>query len=256
MLEISGYLRKWSEVSRKLPSVEQEKFQSGVCQFVEYMTGRKDLEYQGAVDVLRDLAGKRSNQWSILHNEMKEKDSEITRQKQIITCLEYRHVLENLPNKSCSHFVAKGDSATSRWKETWKLAVELKLDNMISDHIISRNPSQPGTTPPAPPSRLRPLLQRDFDFWASKRLAKASIPAPGVSTTSSPLLVQHYQPPYVEWSIYQRGATLYNELSSTIHGYGEFYETDESSWAKSDRLIFGWLRPNVNPGFEVDWDQE
>lgn len=143
-----------------------------MCLFVEFMTGRKDLGYQGAIDFLRDLAVKRSNQWSILYKKIEENDSEITRQKQIITCLEYRHVLENLPNKNCSHVVAKGYSATSVWKETWKLAVELELEDMIRGYINSRNPSQPGTIPPAPTSRLRPLLQSDFDFWASKRLPK------------------------------------------------------------------------------------
>lgn len=49
---------------------------------------------------------------------------------------------------------------------------------------------------------------------------------------------------------------MYNELSSTIHRYGKSYKVDENVWAKSDRLIFEWLKPDIDAVGEVNWDRE
>ena len=39
---------------------------------------------------------------------------------------------------------------------------------------------------------------------------------------------------------------MYNELSKTIHGYGDSYAINKSNWAESDGLILEWLKPSPN----------
>ena len=73
----------------------------------------------------------KNEQFKSLYGEIEKRQTEITLQ-----CLEYRQVLENLPNRKCEAITKKGTDATSLWKATWKLATEIELENMIKDHII------------------------------------------------------------------------------------------------------------------------
>lgn len=257
LTDISSLLAKWFKNPRLL-SAEQDKFQSNVCLFVEAKTGRKGLNFQQGIQMLREMSVVKNEQFKILYEEIEKQRTEITLQQQIITCLEYRHVLKNLPNRKHEVIVKKDTDATSLWKVTWKLAVESELENMIKDHIIS-NIQEPGSGSQSDhtSSSFRPLIQRDFNYWANKKLSQAtSLEGSHPGTKHDLFHLRRYNPLYHEWSIYQRGLTLYNELSSTIHQYGKSYKVYENNWAKSDRLIFKWLKPDINTIEEVNWDRE
>ena len=207
---------------------------------------------------LRETSVVKNEQFKILYEEIEKQRTEITLQRHIITCLEYRQALENLPNRKCEAITKKGTDATSLWKAMWKLATEIELENMIKDHIILETPelaSEPLSKLSS--SRLRPLIKRDFDYWASKKLGQATsleVARPGIRHDLPHL--RRYNPPYQDWSVYQRGLTMYNELSSTIHRYGKSYKVHENVWAISDRLIFEWLKPDIDSVGEVNWDRE
>jgi len=106
-------------------------------------------------------------------------------QQQIITCLEYRHAIEELPNvtSSLQNPPRLTDGHAGAWKKKWRLAVECELNVMIRLHIdppltkpatvaspgSSKDASSGNTdrvVPPAARSVLRQLLQYDFDKWA------------------------------------------------------------------------------------------
>ncbi|MCJ1457880.1 hypothetical protein MMC28_008249 [Mycoblastus sanguinarius] len=203
---ISNLVNQWSKDSRLL-SVEQNKFQFNICLFVEAKTGRKGLEYREAIQILREMSFVKNEQSKILYKAIEDQRTEIALQQQIITCLEYRHVLESLPQKDFPIMTALAgtNSGTGAWQKTWRLAVEYELDKMLVDYIkppppaiapakstitappaagtlgtgatsstsatLSAN-STTSLTPSKSPPSLRALLQSDFDGWAkgSKQL--------------------------------------------------------------------------------------
>ena len=205
--EISGLIDAWSKDSRLL-SVEQDKFQFNTCRFVEVKTGRKGVKYREAGRILREISFVKNEQSKILYEAIEKQRTEIALQQQIVTCLEYRHVLECLPQKRFPAMVKLPgtDSGTGAWQKMWRLAVEDELDRMIEGYINSTGPALPppstkkvspqagvsatgatssatimvskgpplGSTHSKKPPSLRALLQSDFDHWSkgSSQLAK------------------------------------------------------------------------------------
>lgn len=199
-------VKSWSEDSRLL-SAEQDKFQSNLCLFVEAKTGRKGLRYGEAIQFLREMSFTKNEQSKILYEAIEKQHTTIALQQQIITCLEYRHVLESLPKKNSSAMTALTgtNSGSGAWQKTWKFAVEDELEKMMTEYITAKGASQPApsatnaSTTPAPsaagpsatgapssapailppsssthssvnsatPPSLRALLQSDFNNWAS-----------------------------------------------------------------------------------------
>lgn len=239
-------------------SEEQDEFQSRVSQFLEHLSGESESDFKKATSRLWDIGTENKQQWDILYKVIEKQQTEIYQQGQLISCLEYRHALEMLPNRSAAMLQGlpgKAPSATLVWKKTWEGAVKLELQHMIHERIFNNAAASPAGGPPVPPvpsqrTGLQDCLRSDFDFWANRKLNTVT----QLPTTPNPL-VDYYKLPYDEWSIYLRGLSMYNELSKTIHGYGREYKVNESNWAESDRVIFDWLSPSVVDG-EVDWGQE
>ena len=196
LVELSDRLKGWSSFSQAL-SVEHHKLQSNVSFFVEGLTGEKELTYQKAIRILRDISVNKTEQSKVLYEAIEKQQTQIALQQQIITCLEYRHAIEELPNMTSSlqNPPRPTDGHSGAWKKTWRLAVECELDVMIRIYI-NPPPTEPATVaspgtnedassehtapankdassgntnrvvPPAARLFLRQLLQYDFDKWA------------------------------------------------------------------------------------------
>ena len=141
---ISMLLTQWSREPRLL-SLEQDRFQSNVCRFVESKTGKSAISYEEAVRLLRDMSVVKNEQSRVLYDAFKIQRTEIARQQQIITCLTYRFALEHLPQKGADIMTKTGgagrtDSATGAWQKMWRLAVEAELDRMLVEYIDPKSP--------------------------------------------------------------------------------------------------------------------
>ncbi|KAI9894273.1 MAG: hypothetical protein M1814_004127 [Vezdaea aestivalis] len=319
--DLSTQLIDLSNDSKPL-SAEHDKFQSNICLFVEARTSQEGLRYSEAIQKLREMSFIKNEQSKVLYEAFSKQQAEIALQQRIITCLEYRHILERLPNKKHLLSLRSGKSATATWQTTWNLAIQTELESMIKAYLLRSDSDSEETyelSSSVPPddqeirlSPLRLLIQRDFDDWVaqpgsweledvnseqSKSISDESIGSSGkepknhvektddlnkgreeskasVEKTDDPKkgpegssdsekpqehsfpLVQKYQPPYKNWGVYQRGLTLYADLSSNIHNYGRSYKVDRHSWSRSDGLTFDWLKPKINKHGEVDWQEE
>ena len=393
-------------------SAEQDKFRSNICLFVEGMTGKKGLKYQEAILTLRDMSVNKNEQAKVLYEAIQRQQTQIHLQQQRISCLEYRHVLEELLNRKSKMETPPRPTHghAEAWKKTWRLAVECELDKMIKiqisllpaesnlvtspdskrsleNHVVSSEPKQASTTQTTPTpkstssnssaptneatlstntsptvlsaarSSLRQFLQYDFDNWAkgSTQLKKARNtrkiperekrrqassgptdsklgtfpniddfgferlydpvePGAGISSTEHPdatdtikdrdpidaqethdaiitgttetgsinnmnasqirddthtvskskhaktsqykstgnfFLVKHFEPDYETWPSFQRGDSMYHDLSRNIHQYGKSYEIHEMNFSNSDMCIFDWLKSDPE-----DFDSE
>jgi len=264
-------------------STTHHHFQLNVCKFGTLLTGKISQNYPDALQALRDFGGQRTQQWKLIYAEVEKLSAEIACHKQIIACLEYRHVLESLPNKDAIKrkfsLTKAPQAATPAWQYTWKLAVEACIESMLQDYFVTKPPptastaaplpatgakttTVPATLPPAAPAPtasgptasahpshlLKQLLQNDFDYWAktNKPSLNAMAGTPNVASVA-----------YADWPPYQRGRGLFNELSGNIHKYGKTYDLRDGDWLRSDGLILRWLKPDVDAGTgEVKWDDE
>ena len=132
------------------------------------MTGKKGLKYQEAILTLRDMSVNRNEQAKVLYEAIQTQQTQIHLQQQIISCLEYRHVLEELPNTestmSTPPMLKHGHAVA--WKTTWRLAVECELNEMIKIHIKPLpTESTAATSIESKRSKLRNFLQYDFEHW-------------------------------------------------------------------------------------------
>lgn len=426
LIKISDILKNGLANPRDL-SAEQDKFQSNISLFVEGLTGKKGLEFQEALLTLRDMSVNKNEQAKVLYEAIQKQQTQIHLQQQIISCLEYRHVLEELPNRKSKMETPPRPTHghAEAWKKTWRLAIECKLDKMIKihisplpaestlvtspdskrsleKHVVSGEPEQASTTQTTPTpksassnssaptneatlsintsptalsaarSSLRQFLQYDFNNWAkgSTQLKKARNtrkipgrekrkqasseptnpklgtfpeiadfvfeslygpvePGAGISSTEAtenteepdttdtinprdPIdaqatqdaiitstreagsinstnassnaqtrddthtvskskhaktsqykstgnfqTVNGFKPDYEVWPSFQRGDSMYHDLSRNIHQYGKSYEVHEINFSNSDMSIFAWLKPDpkdFDPDTkEVDW---
>ena len=281
--EICFFLDKLQRLHRDSQTISaaHRYFDLATSAFVEVVSGVRPKNFYDAIQTLREITKQRSQQYKHLYDEIKTMRAEIALHKQIITCLEYRHVLESLPNKDAlisklSLNSADLKDASPTWKHTWRLAVETELAAMLQDVINTRvaassgaptATSAPPPTGPAPspspaagpaastppPPRLTTLLRQEFDLWVHRHpkpmAAMVASGAPNVSNID-----------YSDWRSYQRGRQLYGELSTNIHTYGKTYDVNDGSWLKTDALILHWLKPKVSKDdgevTGVTWDDE
>lgn len=167
-------------------------------------------------------------------------------QRQIITSLGYRRLIEHLPNKL--HYdrnlalKSHEQNSTRYWCETWRGLVVQELTNMIN---------KPPGTPAIPPRPLTQLFNYNFEAWRNKTKNKSATAVPPSE--------------YENWPGYKRGLQLYGELSGTIHQYNDtsrqLYNIKDSNWSKSDRVILTALQPShfvtlPDGSSDVDWDKE
>ena len=167
-------------------------------------------------------------------------------QRQIITSLGYRRLIEHLPNKlhydSTLALQPYEKNSTRYWCEIWRGLVVHELNNMIN---------KPPGTPATPPRPLTQLFKYNFEAWRNKTKNKLATAVPPSE--------------YENWPGYKRGLQLYGELSGTIHQYNntsrQLYDIKDSNWSKSDRVILAALQPShfvtlPDGSSDVDWDQE
>ncbi|KAI1388493.1 uncharacterized protein F4822DRAFT_402985 [Hypoxylon trugodes] len=85
-------------------------------------------------------------------------------QQRIITCVKYRHVFGQLPDRGSGMHNAplSSDGYSAAWKKTLRIATECVIQTMIV-HYIDPSPITPSAT-----SSLQPLLQYDFEMWVKQ----------------------------------------------------------------------------------------
>lgn len=217
------------------------------------ITRKREQSYADALDSLSRIAAQRNKQWETLYKAIEKYRSQIAEQEKIIICLEYRHVLENLPNMTSlqNQFNANDfGNNTKNWECTWTLAVRDELELMIEEFIQIANNIP---TVPRRPRPFRELLQYNFDVWTKKNRRRILGTTPPANTS----LVQTHDPPFQDWNCFTRGKGMYSELSANIHGYGKSYDVPSANWLKSDKIILDWLTPKVDVKTkEVNWDSE
>jgi hypothetical protein len=183
-----------ADIVPEIALIEHEIFVANACNFTIMMTGQLipgDVTLPACISKLSSAGAARREQFRPIYDEMQRLRSDIEKQRKTLTCIEYRRVLESLPDET-RH---KAGSATKRWQAAWKDMVEAELRKLVQNSPRSLE-FQPGP--------LTDLLQHDFEFWR-KRNQKA---ATSVPTTE-----------YETWSGYRRGYDLYGELSANIHQF-------------------------------------
>lgn len=232
-------------------------FEANVRAFTGLMTGQQvdpTKRPTFCFEQLMKTGAAKSQQFDLMYAEIQRLRDMVERQNQVITSLEYRRLLENLPNKG--HYdkvlrltLPKDKTATKYWKATWKDLVEQETRLMIQS-----TSAQPAAATTAKTKRpLSDLFESDFQYWLLKN--------PNSKASSVP------EQDFRAWSAYNGGEKLYSELSSTIHQYdgssGEPYDFKLTNWSRSDRLILAALRPdkayiitNSDGVWDVKWDKE
>ena len=224
-------------------------FQRNVGTFTEMMTGQRTDGTEGTQHYFYHLsktgAARNQHLQPILEEIGRLRDT-VETQRQIITSLGYRRLIEHLPNKS--HYdralalQPHEKNSTRYWCEIWRGLVVQELNNMIN--------KTPGT-PATQPRPLTQLFHYNFGSWRNKGQNKLATAVPPSE--------------YEKWPGYKRGLQLYGELSVTIHQYNDtsrqLYNIKDSNWSNSDRVILAALQPShfvtlPDGSSDVYWDEE
>lgn len=201
-----------------------------------------------AISKLRNAADDKKRQWGIFYDTIERLQGSIDEQKQIIASLEYRHVLEKLPQTELNGFKTVDQArrrhdtnpqggSSGAWHTTWEMACRNEITHMVQ--LANKTPTETTQQP------LELLLRYDFDkYWAAPKRR------PNLTMNG------HFQDPYMKWPSYQYGRNLFGLLSDNIHGHGRTYEVDERNWPKLYHHLFQWLKPTVGVNGDVDWQAE
>ncbi len=224
-----------------------------IREFTGMMTGevvKQDEQAGQCVDRLRTIGASRTQHLKPLFEQMQALQKTVNRQRQIITSLGYRRLLEHIPAKSYYIDTLQLDrqqqTATRFWQAAWKDWVKKELQTMLEKGSASGSTSSP----------LADLFQFDLDRWKSKMAKKDKKSVPDTVPDTD----------FEEWLCYKRGLSLYGELSSNIHNYDDMkfspYDIDDSNWSRSERIMLKALAPehwkNSPDGAisDVDWTAE
>lgn len=192
---------------------------------------------------LRKYGAEKREQFEPLYLKIQDLNDTVESQKQMITALVYRHLIEHLPDRAHYNREKKKDklSEAEYWKLVWEDMVKQELCHMIEDDIEPKRN--------AVPRDLTTMFEYSFRAWRGGHKTETSIP-PGT---------------YKNWPNYQRGEALYGELSNNIHLYQGRQETTynihESNWSITDRTILSSLKPKTWPSAPagdgtVNWSAE
>ncbi len=202
--------------------------------------------------LLKQMADERTEQWRIVYEELDKLRAANERQHHLLTCLEYRHILEHLPPARLT-----GD-ATARWQKLWEEIVNKELDLLFQGN--------PG------PRTLTSLFKDKVDKLSGPK--KQAVQTEITRQLAVPQVVENIalninnQPQrvaqdrilYKEWPGYRRGHDLYAELSHSIHNYGDRYKICRTNWPQMDLQMLQWLQPTsllgVRDDEDVDWTTE
>ena len=156
----------------------------------------------------------------------------IREQEQAITALQFRHLLEMIPDGGKA---PPQGQATSRWKDFWRQAVTEAFSEFSAQSPQLKSP-------------LHELLHDQFNR-ASKRKDKHQNP-----------LSQRAQLDWLinETDISNHGQALYGTLSEVIHKYTSAEFSVSPTYSPGDLRILQSIRPDKNNVVDgaVDWDAE
>lgn len=152
------------------------------------VTGEKEPN-SNLVDIfkkLRGCASHRQQPGAPLYDTMRDLRADIAKKQQIITCLGFRHVLEEMPDRGeiTRHFVNPTVwGASGHWRMTWQFTIERELVLLLYEEV-HRMATSTSTNPtvvfnpalanlPAAPTidgsdGLRQLILYDFEEWVKK----------------------------------------------------------------------------------------
>ena len=166
--QISDRLREFAQSELPLSAVYHE-FQLNLRKFCEMVTGNEEPN-SNLVDIfkkLRDCASHRQQPGTPLYDTMRDLRADITKKQQIITCLGFRHVLEEMPDRGeiARHFVNPNTlGATGHWKMTWQFTIERELVLLLYEEVHRRATSKSTThKKPFNPALPNPLSQPKID---------------------------------------------------------------------------------------------
>ena len=187
VMQISDRLEQFAQTELPLSAVYHE-FQLNLRKFCEMVTGDKEPN-ANLVDTfkkLRDCASHRQQPGAPLYDTMRDLRVDIARKQQIITCLGFRHVLEELPDRgeTARHFVNPTLwGASGHWRMTWQFVIERELVLLLYEQVYrmatSASPTRaeifvpPLAGAPARPTvdgsdDLRQIILYDFGEWVKK----------------------------------------------------------------------------------------
>lgn len=157
---------------------------------------------------------------------LEERHNIIHQQQQIITALQFRHLLENISPGT--------GSATDRWQDFWTRAVQKAYDE-----AIATPPGPPAGTPASP---LAVLLTDELVNKAKRQ----------TQTDPVQFLVEHNR-------FCPTARALYGNLSGSIHQYAtEQFYVNPQNFSSHDARLMECLMPveaNLEDGY-VNWDKE
>ncbi|CAG9993553.1 unnamed protein product [Clonostachys byssicola] len=201
---------------------------------------------------LKLSAEERASKWGAIYQEIETLRGTIEEQRQIITCLEYRHILEHLPP---DRVPGKGGP---KWMNLWEEVVNQELDLQLQGDFG--------------PRALTPLFEKKVKDLSKARCQAVTNEinrqiglAQAPTNIAQEINARSKKPkgedkiPYKEWPGYRRGEDMYSDLSEMIHGYGKKYEFQATNWPKLERHILEWLKPSsaaAREGKEIIWEDE
>ncbi|CAH0018170.1 unnamed protein product [Clonostachys rhizophaga] len=234
--------------------------EANFCMFARMDTGTQAITtWPEAFQRLKLSAEERSSKWGAIYQEIETLRGTIEEQRQIITCLEYRHILEHLPP---DRVPGKGGP---KWMNLWEEVVNQELDLQLLGNFG--------------PRALTPLFEKKVKDLTRARLqaitneinrqitvaqANGRLPAKPMNIAQEINAAPNniyggVKVPYKEWPGYRRGEDMYSDLSEMIHGYGKKYEFQATNWPKLERHILEWLKPSsaaARDGEEIIWEDE
>ena len=223
------------------------QFVKGVGAFVGIVTGHSvsvpdesdnTTKVQLFFKELQKYGATKWEQFVPLFRKIQELNDTVESQKQMITALAYRHLIEHLPDQAYYKSTVpekKRDKLNEKdyWKLVWDDMVSQELSHMIKGDFVPRD--------------LTTLFEYSFKLWRRDHKTATSIPREN----------------YIKWPNYERGEGLYGELSNNIHLYQGKQETayniHDSNWSRTDRTILHSLEPKTWPSTlasDVDWSAE
>ncbi|CAH0044102.1 unnamed protein product [Clonostachys solani] len=234
--------------------------EANFCMFARMDTGTQAIfSWPEAYQRLKLSAEERASKWGAIYQEIETLRGTIEEQRQIITCLEYRHILEHLPP---DRVPGKGGP---KWMNLWEEVVNQELDLQFLGDF------GPRALTPLFEKKVKDLsnarrqaIAKEINRQITVAQANGLLPAKPASIAQS-VNVDHtnihggVKIPYKEWPGYRRGEDMYSDLSEMIHGYGKKYEFQATNWPKLERHILEWLKPSsatAGEGKEIVWEDE
>lgn len=234
-------------------STSWDRFVANVRNFVHLVCGwRLPRDAFSIDDILLELHNlnlSRMQYVSTMQKTMREQREEIDRQREVISALMFRHLLEHLPGEEY-----KDLKLTEAWIEFWK-------DSMRKLGVVDKDEQDESPEDDGIEFGFDPAEEDD-----QNTRSKSTSSSRDASTQDSSGTDDEKEKPALEAiaqsrmkaSAFQRGKFLYGELSTVIHEYqGGKYKVDKTNWGPIGREILEAMIPlHFDKDGQVDWDKE